>query len=425
MAGRCRVWQGLRRPQLSRSPEGIAQPRITPRLGRTDRVNPKWGSSRATFIALGVQYAINALVYSTYIARLPDLRESAGLSLSELGLVITVGNGVALAVLPLCPYLIRIGGSKWVMVIAALIYAATLPALGLASSPTALLSAVVVMMAANTIVDVALAQQSAAFSSRAERPVMSRLAGIYSAGALLGAGIAAQIAQLGVNPTIHLALVSAVLALMLIGTARALPDGSARPIAEAAEHRPSWRSHAPLLISIAVVGAATVPLDVGPGEWATFRAREDLGLDAGVAMSVYAAFVAGTCLGRFLGDHVTQMLGRTRVWHLSIACSLVGIAVACLIPHAAAAYCGFAIAGLGAAVQAPLLTEAAGRGPTSALTAFFLGNRLAGLATPVVIGTLAGLPDVGVGVAIVAATAPCLVVLVVLGRRIFASPQAN
>lgn len=361
------------------------------------------------------------MVYSTYIARLPDLRESTGLSLSQLGLVITVGNAAALAVLPLCPYLIRRGGSKWVMAVAALVYVATLPALGLADSATALVAAVVVMMVSNTVVDVALARQSASFSSRAERPVMSRLAGIYSVGALLGAGVAAQIAHLGINATLHLVIVSAVLALALALTIRALPDDRAEPAAAASKERSGRRSHVILLFGIAVLSAAIVPLDVGPGEWATFRAREDLGLDPGVATSVYAAFVAGTCVGRFGGDHAAQLLGRVRLWYVSIGCSLVGIAVACLVPHAAAAYVGFAIAGLGAAVQAPLLTEAAGSGPTSGLTAFFIGNRIAGLATPVAIGGLAGSPSLGVGLAIVAVTAPCLVVLSVLGRKVFTS----
>jgi MFS family permease len=393
-------------------------------MGETDTVNvSSWDPRRVTFVALGVQYLVNALVYSTYIARLPDLRESTGLSLAALGLVITVGNVAALAVLPLCPPLIRWGGSKWVMVVAALVYVGTLPALGLASSPAALVIAVIVMMVANTIVDVALARQSAVFSAQAERPVLSRLAGIYSVGALVGAGVAAQITHLGVNATTHLTVVSAVLVLALVSTVRGLLGSGADPAPGGDRGRVGWRGHTMLLLTIAVLSAAAVPLDVGPGEWATFRVREDLGLSSGLATGAYGAFVAGTCLGRFLGDHAAHALGRVRIWYVSIGCSLTGIAIACLIPHAAAAYGGFAVAGLGAAVQAPLLTEAAGRGPAAALTAFFLGNRLAGPATPVTIGALANTPSLGVGLAIVAVTAPCVALLSVLGRRAFVSPR--
>lgn len=382
-------------------------------------MSSSWHSRRVTFLALGVQYLVNALVYSTYVARLPDLRKSTSLTLAELGLVMTIGNSAALAALPLCPPLIRLGGSKRVMVVAALIYVGSLPALGLATSPAALVAALIVLMVSNTIVDVALAQQSAVFSGQAERPVMSRLAGVYSVGALLGAGLAALITQFGVDATTHLTIVSAVLVLALVGTSRGLLGGRADAAPSKESGRVGWRSHTVLLLGVAVLSAATVPLDVGPGEWATFRVREDLGLGAGVATGAYAAFVTGTCLGRFLGDHAAQALGRARVWYLSIGCSLIGLATACLVPHVTAAYVGFAVAGLGAAVQAPLLTEAAGRGTATALTAFFLGNRLAGLATPLTIGALAGAPGLGVGLAIVAVAVPCVVVLSALGRVAF------
>lgn len=396
-------------------------------------MNPPSAGRRATFVALGVQYLVNALVYSTYVARLPDLRESTGLSLAELGGVLTLGNVAALLALPLCPPLIRLGGSRWVMFVAALIYVATLPAIGLATTPAALIVAVIVMMVSNTAVDVALAQQSAAFSAQAERPVMSRLAGIYSVGALLGAGLAALITQLGVNATTHLALISAVLILALLFTFRGLPRSDDEPTSNDESDdesggngsaRVGWRSHPTLLLSILVLSAATVPLDVGPGEWATFRVREDLDFGSGAATGAYAAFVAGTCLGRFLGDHAAHRLGRTRLWYLSIGSSLAGIAIACLVPHIAAAYVGFAVAGLGAAVQAPLLTEAAARrGKATALSAFFIGNRLAGLATPLTIGALAGASAMSVGLAILAVTVPCVLVLGALGRVVLSKAR--
>ena len=56
------------------------------------REPPVWPSDRRTFVSLGLQCVVNAFVYSTYVARLPDIRDEAGLSIAAMGLVMTVGN---------------------------------------------------------------------------------------------------------------------------------------------------------------------------------------------------------------------------------------------------------------------------------------------------------------------------------------------
>lgn len=53
-------------------------------------------SDRATFAALALQVLVNAFVYSTYLARLPDLRDRSGVGLGTLGLIMAAGNFSAL-----------------------------------------------------------------------------------------------------------------------------------------------------------------------------------------------------------------------------------------------------------------------------------------------------------------------------------------
>ena len=43
---------------------------------------PSRPSDRRTFVSLGLQRVVNAFVYSTYIARLPDIRDEVGLSIA-------------------------------------------------------------------------------------------------------------------------------------------------------------------------------------------------------------------------------------------------------------------------------------------------------------------------------------------------------
>ena len=49
-------------------------------------------SDRRTFVSLALQSIVNAFVYSTYLARLPDIRDQADISIGTPGIVMTVGN---------------------------------------------------------------------------------------------------------------------------------------------------------------------------------------------------------------------------------------------------------------------------------------------------------------------------------------------
>ncbi len=95
--------------------------------------------------------------------------------------------------------------------------------------------------------------------------------------------------------------------------------------------------------------------------------------------------------------------------------SVAGLVLAASVPAPALVTAGFLLAGLGISVVSPLLTEAAGRTPGPAFTAMFAGNRLAGLLTPLAMGTLAGTPALGVGEAMVVLVVPSGALLLLLG----------
>jgi MFS family permease len=150
--------------------DGAGDPR---QLGAGALVKPAWPSDRRTFASLGLQCVVNAFVYSTYVARLPDIRDEAGLWIAAMGVVMTVGNLAGLGAMLPSAALIRRWGSKRVMVVSSVAYVLTLPLLGSSTSPTMLVAAVVAMMVTNALVDVAVAMQSATFSSRRHYPAMS------------------------------------------------------------------------------------------------------------------------------------------------------------------------------------------------------------------------------------------------------------
>jgi predicted MFS family arabinose efflux permease len=378
-----------------------------------------WPSDRRTFASLGLQSVVNAFVYSTYVARLPDIRDGAGLTIAEMGVVMTIGNLSGFAAMLPSAAVIRRWGSKRVMVVASVAYVLTLPILGSSTSPAMLVAAVVAMMVTNALVDVAVAMQSAVFSSSRHYPAMSRLSGLYSLGTVGGGLLATAIVAVGFDVSVHLLALAIALAVALVFVSPGLlPEDREPPAARERATASPW-------ILIAVLGFASalaVPLDIVPGEWSTFRITDDLGGAESQAALAFVAFTIGMTCGRFAGDRATAALGPRRLLRGAVLVSVSGLVVGATAPAAAIAIVAFGFAGLGISVVSPLLTEAAGRTPgPSSFTAMFVGNRLAGLLTPIAMGALAGTPALSVGGAMIVLVVPSAAMLLLLGAAAVSS----
>ena len=372
-------------------------------------------SDRRTFVSLGLQSVVNAFVYSTYVARLPDIRDEAGLSIAAMGLVMTIGNVAGLAAMVPSASLIRRWGSKRVMVVSSVAYVLTLPVLGSSSSPAMLLAAVMAMMVTNALVDVAVGMQSATFSSRRHYPAMSRLSRLYSLGTVGGGVVASVIVAAGFDVSLHLFALAIALAFALVFVSPGLLPADERP----AGHQERLRGAPPAtwigIAVLAVASALAVPLDIVPGEWSTFRVTDDLSGSQSQATLAFVAFTVGMTGGRLAGDRATARLGATRLLRGAVVLSATGLAVAAAVPAVGVVTAGVLLAGLGISVVSPLLTEAAGRTPDPAFTAMFLGNRLAVLLTPLAMGALAGTPALTVGAAMITLVVPSGLLLLLLG----------
>jgi MFS family permease len=366
-------------------------------------------------VSLALQSIVNAFVYSTYLARLPDIRDQADISIGTLGIVMTVGNIAGFAGSFFTTAAIGRLGSKRVALWGGILYVFALPVIGSSTSVAVLVTAIVGMMLMNVFVDVGIAMQSTQFSTRRHHPVMSRLSGFYSLGTFAGGVAAAWIAGAGVDVSVHLFVLAALLAaaLSFVGPGLLPTDDHPEETHPAGGPRSRWwPGWAVLLVGLA--SAMAVPLDIVPGEWATFRMKDDLGESAATAAAAYFVFAAGMAVGRLGGDWAAVRIGRTKLALLCPIVSTAGLLVAAVLPGRTTAMAGFLVAGLGISVLSPLLTEAAGRVPGPPGTGFralFMGNRLAGLLVPVAVGALASTSQLSVGNAMVIVVLPSATLL--------------
>ena len=164
------------------------------------------------------------------------------------------------------------------------------------------------------------------------------------------------------------------------------------------------------------VRSGTVAAEVTGGDWASFRLTDDFGAAGAIGSLAFVAYTVGMAGMRFGGDWLQARLGRMTLHRLSVTLAAAGLAVASLVPNEAVAVAGFLLVGVGVATFMPKLYDDAARLPGrrgAGLGAMTAGMRLAFLATPVAVGTLAG-TRLTVGAAIAIVTLPAIAALVVV-----------
>ena len=155
-------------------------------------------------------------------------------------------------------------------------------------------------------------------------------------------------------------------------------------------------------------------LEVTNGDWASFRLAEDLDARPSLAGLAFLAFTSGMTIGRLGGDWVQVRVGPVRLIRLATAVMAVGGVLALLISSVPVSLVGFLVSGLGTSVLFPQLYDRAARapGPPGSGFAFMLvGQRGAGVATPILVGALADTEMFGVGQAMAIVVLPAIAIV--------------
>ncbi len=395
-------------------------------------------TERRALRAVATQFWVNGMVFSSFIPRLPEIRDRLDLGLGTVGLLLTLGSVGGLLGSAACGRLIERYGTRTVMVAGSVGLVATLPTIGLAPSGVAFLAALLALHFFDVLTDVTMNMQGSWLSARRSTPVMNRLHGLWSVGTVVGGGMATIAADV-VSLRIHLLVVALVLlaAVVYVGprllvvdqrdeAAGDEPAGAVAADAADVSTRPAGRWRLPMLF--AVFGALAIAIEVVPADWAAFRLTEDLGVSPGVAGVGFVASTTGMVIGRFGGDALAARIGAVRLLQLGAALSGFGLLVASVAPVPALVVVALVVAGIGAAVVFPGLYDRAASAPGrpgAVLGAMTAGIRVGLLAVPVAVGTLADLDALTVGEAMALVSVPAALVLAVVAGVTATGPRPS
>jgi MFS family permease len=328
-------------------------------------------------------FTLLGLVYGTWAARIPAIRDALEMTPAQLGLVLLCAGIGAVISFPLAAWLVGRNGARNGTRTAGWLLLAILPLLSLAPSVPLLMVGMIVYGVAGSCFDVGINALGAAEEKAAGRSIMSLLHAWFCVGTSAGAILGGLAAGLGIGPVPHFGATAAVLVLLLWVACGALPRDEPQPVA-----RSKKRFALPhgSLIALGVIGFCGAIAEGSLIDWSAVYMRDRMKATEGIAPLGFAAFSATMLLARLIGDRLKDRFGARSVVGVGALGAAIGIFISVFAPSIPIAIAGFAVAGVGLATVFPFVYGAAARHGATAL---------AGVASMGYSGSLLGPPAIG------------------------------
>jgi MFS family permease len=335
------------------------------------------------------RFLVHGLVVSTWVSRIPAIRDSLGLSDGALGFSL-LGSAVgSLAGIPLSGWLVGRFGSRrastWTS--AGFCLALILPAF--THNAAQLFLALFAFGAMAGADDVAMNSQAVSLEKQLGSPAMSRFHGMFSFGGIVGAGLGALIARYGIAAPVHITVAAALILAYSLANAPLLHETRASG-ASLPKARFTLRDLSVPLLALSLIGFCIFLSEGAIADWTAVYLKQILHAGPGTASAGYAVFSAAMFVFRLAGDRITSRLGRVWTVRGGALLAATGLALTLLAPHPLWALPGLAMAGAGYSSIIPVVFAAGGRVSPA--------NEGAGVATVSglgYLGFLVGPPSIG------------------------------
>jgi MFS family permease len=348
------------------------------------------------------------------VPRLAEIQTGLDLSEGELGLALLMIAIGSLIAMPITGGLIARHGSRALTTVTLVLLGIGLPLIGFADGFATLCLAFLFYGAAAGVLDVSMNAGGIAVERGYRRPVMSSLHGMFSIGAMAGAGATGLAASLGVGIVAQFMAIGALTVLLGPLVTRSMLPASA----DAGGQGQGFVLPDRRLVALGVVAFCGLLGEGSIGDWSAVYLDQSLGADVEVAAAAFAVFSLTMALGRFTGDWIVGRFGGSAVVCGGGALAALGLGGTLLIGRPEAAIVGFGLVGAGLSCVFPVVLSAATRTPGMAA-----GTAIAGVCTIGYLGFLIGPPAIGglaelVGLPIALGVVVLLFLLIaVLGNR--------
>jgi MFS family permease len=335
---------------------------------------------------VGLVFALNALMFGSWITHLPEIKEHLQITDGELGLALLGVPLGSIIAMPFMGWIIhKLGSGKTTMIYGVLFcIISSFPVL--APDYALFFAALILVGMATGSMDVAMNAAAASVEKMMGKNIMSSCHGMWSLGGMTGAGVTSVIVGFHINAGLHIVLLAVLLFFILIIIRPVLisvmDERTSNVIILTLPRGP--------LIGLAVIAFCIMMGEGAVYDWSAIYLDDTLQANAFYSGLGLAGFSMTMTLGRFYGDKVIHLWGAGKTVIAGVLISIMGILIVVAVNDPLVAIAGFTLSGLGFSCLVPAIYISATRMPVGSP-----GGNLAGVASLGYFGLLAGPPLIG------------------------------
>jgi len=349
--------------------------------------------------AVMAMFFIAGVAFSTWIARLPALRDNLDLDTLQVGIFLFGGGAGSLLGLSIAAGVVARLGERVTMLVFGILAILGMGLVGILSIAIPLFvigaSAVFLFGLGMSVLDVALNLEGARVERGLNTQIMSLLHAMFSIGAMVGALIAAGASAIDLAVNWHFGAIAAILVPITVWVAKSVPDNDDYHVAPGST-RPSLRRELlsvwqePRTLAIGVIALAMAFAEGSATDWLALGMVDDRGASNASAAAWFVLFSLAMATGRIGGVPLLNRFGRVKVLTAASLSAMTGIALLIFVDATWTAVVAVVLWGLGASLGFPVAMSAAAdepaKGParvsvvaTIAYGAFLVGPPLLGV----------------------------------------------
>lgn len=396
-----------------------------------DVLSPPAPAERQARTAVAVLFFTNGALFANLLPRFPQIKADLGIGNAAYGLAVAAFPTGAIVAGLAAGALIRRYGSGRVAVAGTVLTGIGVLAAGLSGSVVLFATALLLAGAMDAITDVAQNAHGLRVQRRYGRSIINSFHAIWSIGAVTGGSMAAGAIALDLSLGQHLLISAVVFGIAACVALRfCLTGPDTEPDAEAVKEETNGgaaretgaesRELAPqrderlrktrlrtgyVLAALVLIAASGALVEDAGSSWAALYLSDSLHASGTLAASGYIALVGAQFVGRVIGDRLVDRFGQRTVARSGGLIAALGMGLALAVPTATGTILGFATAGFGVATLVPAAMHEAdelpGLKPGSGLTIVSWLMRLGFLLSPPIVGLVADLTSLRVGLLVV------------------------
>ncbi|MFB9613835.1 MFS transporter [Kutzneria kofuensis] len=355
---------------------------------------PRPAAVRAATTATYIAFAGCGVLLSSWLARIPQIRDDLRLDTGQLGAILLAGAAGALVSRPFSGRVVNRLGQRRTVAWMSAASSVALVMIGLSDrlGVPLLVAGLLLFGFFSSSWDVAMNIQGTVVERRLGRSIMPRFHAGYSIGTVAGALLGAAMVQLDVPVAVHLTLVAIAMAAVLpYAVGGFLPDELPSTSDNPRPHRTLryWLEPRTLMIGVFVLAAG---FSEGAGnDWTGVSLVDGYHTPPALGTVAYATFLAAMTATRWFGPRLLDTFGRVIVLRIQGGIAVTGLLLFIFAPAVPLAFVGAALWGVGVAFGYPVGMSAAADDPAHAAGRVTVASsvaKIAGFAGPPLLGLL-------------------------------------